>query len=128
MASSLECRAPLLDHSVVEFCMRIPPIEKVRGGVDKVVLREAMRPHLPQTILRREKQGFGAPLAHWLSHHLQDAIADLRSPDARITEVADAARVHECIASSMQQLQSDWRAPLRVWSLLMLEQWLRHHA
>ena len=128
MASSLECRAPLLDHSVVEFCMRIPPIEKVRGGIDKVVLREAMRPHLPQTILRREKQGFGAPLAHWLTHHLQDATADLLAPDARITEVADAARVRECVTSSMQQLQTDWRAPLRVWSLLMLEQWLRHHA
>ena len=128
MASSLECRAPLLDHSLVELCLRIPAIEKVRGGIDKVVLREAMRPHLPEAILRREKQGFGAPLAHWLSHHLHDAISDLSAPGARITEVADAAQVRECVTRSMAQLQMDWRAPLRVWTLLMLEQWLRRYA
>src|SRR5207245_2148648 len=77
MASSLECRAPLLDHHVVELCMRIPAIEKVRGGVDKGVLRQAMRKHLPETILRRSKQGFGAPLANWLSNHLDEAISEV---------------------------------------------------
>jgi asparagine synthase (glutamine-hydrolysing) len=125
MANSLECRAPLLDHHLVELCMRIPPIEKVRGGRDKGVLRDAMRPYLPETIVRREKHGFGAPLAHWLSNHLKDAVSELVSPTARIADVADMAQVRECVTRSLGQLHEDWRAPLRVWVLLMLEQWLR---
>ena len=61
MAGSLEGRPPLLDHHVVEVVSQLPVWMKIRGGVEKYVLREAMRPFLPQVILDRKKQYFRAP-------------------------------------------------------------------
>lgn len=127
MASSLECRAPMLDHQLVELCLRIPAIEKVRGGQDKSLLREAMRPYLPAPILTREKQGFGAPLAHWLRSELREMVAELKSPSARYRDFIDHQEARRGVEQSMQELDDNWRAPLRVWTLLMFEFWLRYH-
>lgn len=127
MASSLECRAPFLDHRVVELCMRIPPLAKVRHGLDKSLLREAMAPHLPREVLEREKQGFGAPLAHWLGGPLKHMVDDLASRDAKLGEIGDGAQMRGLVNRSRATLQTDWRAPLRLWTLLMLEQWLQRH-
>lgn len=65
MLNSLEVRAPLLDHVVLEFVARLPFSYKLRGKVTKWVLKEAARPLLPAGILERPKQGFGVPLEHW---------------------------------------------------------------
>jgi asparagine synthase (glutamine-hydrolysing) len=61
MAGSLEGRPPLLDHQVVEAAATLPVWMKIRGGVEKYALREAMRPYLPQEIYDRKKQYFRAP-------------------------------------------------------------------
>ncbi|WP_186119725.1 asparagine synthase (glutamine-hydrolyzing) [Burkholderia gladioli] len=61
MAGSLEGRPPLLDHRVVEAAASLPVWMKIRGGVEKYALREAMRPYLPSEIYERKKQYFRAP-------------------------------------------------------------------
>jgi len=65
MLSSLEVRAPLLDHVVLEYVARMPFALKLRGDVTKWALKECARPLLPPAILERGKQGFGVPLEHW---------------------------------------------------------------
>ena len=67
MLNSLETRAPLLDHHVLEYVARLPFAYKLRGGVSKWVLRECVRPLLPPAILARGKQGFGVPLERWFA-------------------------------------------------------------
>ncbi len=65
MLNSLEVRAPLLDHRVLEYVARLPFEYKLRGDTSKWVLRECARPLLPPEILARGKQGFAVPLEHW---------------------------------------------------------------
>ena len=48
MACSLEVRSPLLDHRVVEFAARLPRRMKLRGLVQKHVLKRIMRGVLPR--------------------------------------------------------------------------------
>src|SRR5262249_27338935 len=67
MAASLEGRAPLLDHRLVEFACSLPPSPKVRGPATKRVLRRAVADIVPGPILRRVKRGLTVPLAAWLA-------------------------------------------------------------
>ena len=46
MAHSIEGRLPFLDHPVVELARSLPLDQKIRGTVEKYVLREAARPGL----------------------------------------------------------------------------------
>ncbi|MFN8644366.1 MAG: asparagine synthase-related protein [Candidatus Binatia bacterium] len=47
MAHGLEVRVPLLDHRLVEHAARIPAGLKLRDGVSKAVLKQALGERLP---------------------------------------------------------------------------------
>ena len=55
MAHSIEGRLPFLDHPVVELARDLPLDQKIRGTVEKYVLREAARPVLTATVSRPAK-------------------------------------------------------------------------
>lgn len=81
MAFSIESRVPFLDHRLVEWGLRLPTEQKLRGGVNKSILRRALSGIVPQPILnRRDKMGFGAPQERWLREGILSAFAhDIRS-------------------------------------------------
>lgn len=70
MATSLECRVPLLDHQLVELAARVPAAVKVAGGELKSLMKEALADVLPREVLYRPKRGFGAPMGAWLKDQL----------------------------------------------------------
>ncbi len=63
MAHSIEGRVPFLDHHLVELMGRMPVSLKIRGMKEKYVLREAVKPLIPETVYKREKHPFLAPPA-----------------------------------------------------------------
>ena len=66
MAHSLESRSPFLDYELVDFCFTLPNRMKIRNGVGKWVLREAMKGILPEAVrTRKDKSGFIAPADVW---------------------------------------------------------------
>jgi asparagine synthase (glutamine-hydrolysing) len=66
MAFSIETRVPFLDHVLVEESLKIPSNMKIRKGVLKYVLKEAMKDLLPpQIINRNDKIGFETPMKKW---------------------------------------------------------------
>ena len=75
MATSLEVRVPLLDHTFVEWATGLPSSWKMRGLQQKYILRKlAERIGVPQAALNRPKQGFALPLVHWIRNDLKDLI------------------------------------------------------
>jgi len=64
MANSMESRPAFLDHHLAEYAVRIPPTVRIREGIEKWVLREAMKGVLPKTLYEREKFAFMAPPSH----------------------------------------------------------------
>lgn len=62
MASSLEVRAPLLDHEFVEFAATIPSALKRDATGGKVIFKRALAGLVPAETLDRPKKGFGVPL------------------------------------------------------------------
>jgi asparagine synthase (glutamine-hydrolysing) len=88
MAHSIEGRYPFLDHRVIEFANRLPPKYKMRGLVEKWLLKRAMRGQIPPSILRRTKQPYRSPDCASFFHDGRpvEIVAHLMSPAA----IADA--------------------------------------
>jgi len=64
MANSMEARPPFLDHHLAEYATSLPPSMRIKGRIEKYVLREAMKGLLPDSLYKREKFAFMAPPAH----------------------------------------------------------------
>jgi asparagine synthase (glutamine-hydrolysing) len=79
MATSLECRVPLLDHQLVELAARIPSDIKVAGGEMKGLMKKALADVLPSEVLHRPKRGFGAPMGAWLKNELAQLLGSALS-------------------------------------------------
>ena len=92
MAESLEVRAPFLDSRLAAYALSIPGQLKVRGGLGKRVLREALGSRLPPTVLKGPKRGFTLPVSRWLGKGFWVALRRevevyRRDPDAELNRV-----------------------------------------
>jgi asparagine synthase (glutamine-hydrolysing) len=127
MAASLECRAPFMDHELIELTSRIPSDFKVRGFTMKYLLKKAVAPWLPAEILNRKKRGFGAPVGAWLRNDLGNLVQETLSPEqVRRRGFFDPAVVQEILASHRAENcdQTDSLLALicfEVWSRIFLD-------
>jgi asparagine synthase (glutamine-hydrolysing) len=55
MAFGVEARVPFADAELVERALRVPPRRALEGGVEKRVLRDAVRGLIPEAIRTRRK-------------------------------------------------------------------------
>ncbi|MEZ4872762.1 MAG: asparagine synthase (glutamine-hydrolyzing) [Bdellovibrionales bacterium] len=125
MGTSLESRAPFLDHQLQELIWSLPEEYKVEGGETKKILREILYDFVPQSMMDRPKQGFGVPLAEWLRHELKDWMQDYISDEA--LNRRGIYNAQEVGARRVQHLnqQRDWHYHL--WDVIVFEQWCRHY-
>lgn len=125
MAAGVEVRVPFLDLELVDFAACIPVGLKQRGWVGKWVLKEAMKPYLPQDVIYRPKTGFGAPLRRWMRHDLKPLLGDVLSPESlKRRGLFDVAAVQRLIASNDA---GNVDASYALLSLLCIEIWCRHY-
>jgi len=67
MTHSIEARVPFLDYRLVEFALGLPDDFKIKNGVTKRVLREAMRGTIPDIVTERtDKIGFEVAEGSWI--------------------------------------------------------------
>jgi len=63
MANSIEGRYPFLDYRVIEFCASLPPRIKLNGITEKFLLKKLMKNRIPESIIKRPKQPYRAPIS-----------------------------------------------------------------
>jgi asparagine synthase (glutamine-hydrolysing) len=128
MATSLECRVPLLDHKLVELAARMPQEVKIRGGRLKHAMKEAVSDLLPPEILDRKKRGFGTPMGAWLRQDLAPVMRALLSEESLGRRgLFEANAVRELIAQhDAKRVDGSDRLlalmNLEIWSRLYLDQ------
>jgi asparagine synthase (glutamine-hydrolysing) len=124
MAVSLEARAPLLDHRIVEFAWRLPRRMKARRGEGKRILRQILARHVPTGLINRPKQGFAIPLDHWLRGPLRDWAEDMLDRDRLRREgIFEPEQIRQTWTEHLIG-KGNWVVPL--WCVLMFQAWLEH--
>ena len=122
MATSLEARAPFLDHELIELTAKIPLNLKLNGNITKHILKEIARNYLPDTITDRRKHGFGAPIGTWLRKDIHQVREVLLSQEARNRQLFHMSGIEHLL----QEHESGKRDHgQRLWTLLTLEWWHR---
>ena len=120
--SELLCRAPLLDHRIIEFAFgRVPDGLKVTARARKILLRQLAQRVLPRDFDAERKQGFSMPLGSWFRGSWGNFFADVLSQAPR--ELFDPAEVHRLLDE-----QRRGRAHMhRLFALTMFELWRREY-
>jgi asparagine synthase (glutamine-hydrolysing) len=121
MANGLEVRCPLLDQEVVEFGSRLPMVYKLKGLRTKYILKKVAEGLLPQRIIYRKKQGFGVPLAKWLSGELKPVMLDyLNEERIRQQGLFDGCYIKRLIGEQLTKAKDNREL---LWSLLVFQIW-----
>ena len=123
MAASIEERVPFLDHKLVELAARIPSKMLARGFRTKVLLRQALRPHLPPEVLHRRKVGFAVPIGPWFRKPLKSFVADLvLSPEAQSRGYFNRRAMEQFVREHFDGVRDRWK---QLWALVNFELWAR---
>lgn len=107
MWHSLELRVPYLDHRFVELSGRIPSGLKIRGSVQKYLLKKVAERWLPREMIYHMKQGFEAPMGRWLRGPMLpffDSVVNGRTlDDIGLFDPAEISRLRNEHVSSKQK-------------------------
>ncbi|MBA4125038.1 MAG: asparagine synthetase B, partial [Acidobacteria bacterium] len=121
MAVSLEVRAPFLDPRVAQFAASLPLEYKLKGNKGKYILKKAVEPLLPKSILQRPKKGFGIPIAEWLKGRLNPLMHDLLAPERLKNQgLFDEKFVQKLIKEHETSTASHHK---QLWTLLVFQLW-----
>jgi asparagine synthase (glutamine-hydrolysing) len=99
MGIPVEVRAPFLDYRVVELAYSLPIPFLIRDGWHKWILRKALEPLLPRSVVwRPRKMGFPFPWQHFFKE------------SAPVVDHLLATTHNPYILTTDDRVRSDWRA------------------
>ncbi|MDP0491295.1 MAG: asparagine synthase (glutamine-hydrolyzing) [Verrucomicrobiota bacterium JB023] len=122
MANSMESRPPFLDHKLAAAAVDVPPSLRIKGNIEKHVLREAVKGVLPEVLYKREKFAFMAPPAH-TDEAKKAKVGELISSFLTEDSVKDAGI---CSPERVTQFLNDYRADNDPTSLVRKDTLLNH--
>jgi asparagine synthase (glutamine-hydrolysing) len=123
MYFALEARSPFFDQELWEFAASLPLETRLHHLRLKGVLRALAKRRIGARVARGRKRGFMLPVRRWIADrwrpivesHLQDGVLAVEGwirPDA--------------VARMLGATPRGAEAPLQLWHLFVLEEWMRH--
>jgi asparagine synthase (glutamine-hydrolysing) len=119
-------RSPLFARPIVEAAIALPPQLRLRGSVEKYLLKEAVRDLLPPPILERPKSGMLVPVEGWfaprggpLHGHARERLLD----GLAAWPLVRRPWLERLLAGRLGGLRP--RHGAKTWLLVTLEAWLR---
>jgi asparagine synthase (glutamine-hydrolysing) len=124
MFYAMEARSPFLDHMLWEHAASLPIGLRLQNGELKTILRTLVRRRIGPEVASRKKQGFTIPANQWL-------LTSWRPQMEAICEDSLLENERWLRPGSLRRSFGDamrrGRAPEQLWTLLVLENWLRAH-
>tara|TARA_B100001093_G_C26640134_1_gene932812 strand:- start:270 stop:1040 length:771 start_codon:yes stop_codon:yes gene_type:complete len=121
MASSLEVRAPFLDHNLIEYAWKIPHSLKFRDGKGKWIIRKILNKYVPKDLTERPKMGFGVPLGAWLRGPLKEWGENLLNEKRLLEEGHFNPKLIRDKWQEHLSNKNNWEDDL--WNVLMFQAW-----
>jgi len=123
MAQALELRSPFLDTRLLSLVLTLDATLKVAGppwreGL-KLLLKRIARQRLPSEVVDRPKQGFMAPVKHWLRGPLAGDVRRLIESDP-----AGGLIRRDYVRQIWQQHHAGRDRSDALWALLLLDAWM----
>ncbi|MCC7370320.1 MAG: asparagine synthase [Chloroflexi bacterium] len=116
-------RAPLFDRAVVELAASLPPQLRLRGAVEKWILKQAVRDLLPPSIVERPKSGMLVPVEAWFRGPLLPAARARLLDGLRPYRLFEERYLDALLAGKLGGVRP--RIGAKIWLLVTLEAWLR---
>jgi asparagine synthase (glutamine-hydrolysing) len=96
MMNSVEIRMPFMDWRLVSYVFSLPAESKVGKGFTKLLLREAMRGKMDESIRTRTfKVGISSPVKYWFKEHLREWALDILKPGAVRDQLAHEYKIEQ---------------------------------
>lgn len=123
MAAGIETRPPLTDKDVTAAMFECAPHLRIRGSVQKHLLKKIGEKYLPRQIVHRPKASFNSPLRSWIRGPLRPLVDELLADkQIRARGLHDPSTVRTMIQEDREGRNdhSMW-----LWTLLTVEIWHR---
>jgi asparagine synthase (glutamine-hydrolysing) len=124
---ALDLRVPLFDRALADASFRLPPQLKLHGAIEKYILKRVLQRQLPREIVWRRKYGMSVPITDWVLGPLAPVMEELLGPPSLNrrnlfrTEFVEQLRHGRNDAREIRRR----RIGERLWTLAMLEAWMR---
>jgi asparagine synthase (glutamine-hydrolysing) len=122
MATSLECRVPLLDHRIVEKSQTIPSSLKIKNGEKKYLFKKISEEYVQKDVLYRKKEGFGFPIEKWINEY-KELYFDVLLENGYLKEnnLIDSNKLNSIIIQNSLDKDTSWF----YWQIIVLEIWFQ---
>lgn len=126
-ASAIELRFPFWDKRLVEFCLALPPEQKMHQGWTRLVMRRAMTGVLPEEVQwRKQKANFTASFDRGLLTFERERLEEVILKNSKVIEkyvdITDLREVYQQFLSQ-EATESD---VVGMWRAVSLSLWLQH--
>jgi len=125
-AAGIAVRSPLFDRRLAELAFSLPPAMKLKGSIEKYVLKQAVSDIVPEAIIDRPKSGMLVPVHYWFNKELRAFTKTvLLHHNAKIRNLIQPKALQNLIdfkGGGIKPYYGD-----RLWLLLSLELWMQAH-
>ena len=126
---SVEFRHPFRDWRLMEFCLALPPTQKFRRGLTRVVMRNAMASFWPEAVRQRTRKVDFNPVLAWLwEKYTRPQMGQFLSEASKHLEpyvdVTALRRYHDTTDPRIFYARQGWL----FWRVIILAIWLQREA
>ncbi|NND34354.1 MAG: asparagine synthase (glutamine-hydrolyzing) [Saprospiraceae bacterium] len=132
MANSLEVRAPFLDPDLFEATAKLPDRFLIRSGVKKYLLREIMKPTLPDAVFQQSKHGFNIPLHSYQNQNYKRLAQNLLFDENPLPHLFPGSFLENVYNRGIKAKKDNseisvYRASHQLWMMMQLFGWAKKY-
>lgn len=125
MLCSLECRAPFLDHRLMEYTYQLPDSYLLDKGNKKRILKDTFEDLLPAGFFDAPKSGFEIPVGQWLREDLKADLLETLSKESLLkVGLYNLSYIEKLITNHLNHKANNAR---QLWTLYCFQKWYNRY-